>query len=68
MAGPHYGALGATFKITRILQAVSLITIIGMSANFISEMVNNNSTPPKVLVGTLSVVSSTAFSSLSHLE
>lgn len=56
MAGPNYGALGATFKITRILQALSLITIIGMSANFISEMVNNNSTPPMVLVGTLSVV------------
>jgi len=55
MAGPDYGALGATFKITRVLQAISLVTIIGMSANFIAEMVSGNSAPPKVLVGTLSV-------------
>jgi len=56
MAGPDYGALGATFKITRVLQAVSLIAIIGMTANFISEMVSANTTAPNVLIGTLSVV------------
>lgn len=56
MAGPD-GALGATFKIVRILQAVSLIAIIGMAANFISQMVQNNNAPSDVLVGTLSVVS-----------
>lgn len=52
---PKYGALGATFTIVRGLQAVSLISIIGMTANFISEMVTNNTSPPNVLVGTLSV-------------
>jgi hypothetical protein len=57
MAGPDYGALGATFKVTRALQAVSMIAIIGMTANFISEMVSSNATPPNVLIGTLSVVS-----------
>ena len=57
MAGPDYGALGATFKITRVLQAVSMIAVIGMTANFISEMVSANATPPKVLIGTLTVVS-----------
>ena len=57
MAGPNYGALGATFKIVRILQAISMIAIIGMTANFISEMVSSNQTPPDVLIGTLSVVS-----------
>ena len=56
MAGSNYGAVGGTFKIVRILQAVSLIGIIGMAANFISEMVSDNSTPSDVLVGTLSVV------------
>ncbi len=56
MAGPDYGALGATFKLCRILQAISLIGIIGMAANFISEMVSNNNAPSDVLVGTLSVV------------
>jgi hypothetical protein len=57
MAGPNYGAIGATFKIVRILQGASLIAIIGMTANFISEIVSANQSPPKVLIGTLSVVS-----------
>jgi hypothetical protein len=56
MAGPDYGALGATFKATRALQAVSMIAIIGMAANFIAEMVSSNVAPPNVLIGTLSVV------------
>lgn len=57
MAGPDFGALGATFKICRILQAVSLIAVIGMTANFVSEIVSVKTAPPAVLVGTLSVVS-----------
>ena len=56
MAGPDYGALGATFKITRALQVISLLACIGMAANFISQMVQNNDEPSKELVGTLSVV------------
>jgi len=56
MAGPDYGALGATFKIVRMLQIISLLGCIGMAANFISEMINQNDTPSEVLVGTLSVV------------
>ncbi|KAI9842379.1 MAG: hypothetical protein M1837_007299 [Sclerophora amabilis] len=55
MPGPNYGALGMTFTVVRLLQAVSLIGIIGMTANFISEMVQANAVPPHVLVGTLSV-------------
>ncbi|CAF9918401.1 MAG: hypothetical protein HETSPECPRED_003747 [Heterodermia speciosa] len=54
MAGPD-GALGGTFKIARLLQIISLIAIIGMASNFISEMVANNNAPSDVLVGTLSV-------------
>lgn len=57
MAGPC-GALAGTFKIVRVLQSVSLIAIIGMAANFISDMVSDNSTPSDVLVGTLSIVRS----------
>ena len=34
-----------------------MIGIIGMTANFISEMISANDTPSDVLVGTLSVVS-----------
>jgi hypothetical protein len=53
MAGK--GALGATFLVVRIFQAMSLIAIIGMTANFIAEMVNSGETPPDVLVGVISV-------------
>jgi len=41
--------------IVRLLSTVSLICIIGMVANFISEMANSDDQPPSVLVGTLSV-------------
>lgn len=56
MAGPDYGALGATFKIVRLLQVISLLGCIGMAANFISEMVSQDNSPSDELVGTLSVV------------
>ncbi|KAL3422177.1 hypothetical protein PVAG01_06333 [Phlyctema vagabunda] len=55
MQGPAYGALGATFTVVRAMQACSLIAIIGMTANFIGEMVSAEQSPPKVLIGTLSV-------------
>lgn len=57
MPAPNYGALGMTFSAVRGLQAVSLIAIIGMTANFISDMVSSSTAPPRILVGTLSVVS-----------
>jgi hypothetical protein len=53
---PNFGALGATFTVVRAMQAISLITIIGMTSNFISEMVTADQSPPRVLIGTLSVV------------
>ena len=56
MAGPDYGALGATFKIVRLLQVISLLGCIGMAANFISEMVSQDNSPSDELIGTLSVV------------
>lgn len=58
MAKANMGALGATFTVVRAMQAISLITIIGLSANFIAEMVAADQSPFKVLIGTLSVVSS----------
>ena len=57
MPAPQYGALGMTFTVMRGMQAISLISIIGMTANFISEIVTDNASPPNELVGTLSVVS-----------
>ncbi|MCJ1413422.1 hypothetical protein MMC19_007527 [Ptychographa xylographoides] len=53
--GPDYGALGINFKCVRIMQALCLISVIGMTANFISMMVSSSETPPNVLIGTLSV-------------
>ncbi|RAL11913.1 uncharacterized protein BO97DRAFT_405924 [Aspergillus homomorphus CBS 101889] len=54
---PPYGLLGATFLIARIIQMCSLITIIGLTANFISEIVSNNATPPAIFIGTITVTS-----------
>jgi hypothetical protein len=51
-----YGALGATFQVARIVQACSLIAIIGLTANFIAEIVSKNATPPSVFIGTITVV------------
>jgi hypothetical protein len=56
MAGPAFGALGASFTVARGMQAVCLISIIGMTANFIAELVASDQSPPQVLIGTLSVV------------
>lgn len=55
--GPDHGVLGATFKATRALQMASMIAVIGITANFVSEMVGAGATPPPVLVATLSIVS-----------
>ncbi|KAI9753431.1 MAG: hypothetical protein M1815_006224 [Lichina confinis] len=56
MFGPNHGALGLSFTVVRALEFVSLVSIIGITANFISEIVGANAVPPSVLVGTLSVV------------
>ncbi|CZS95321.1 hypothetical protein WAI453_011304 [Rhynchosporium graminicola] len=60
MPGPQFGALGATFTIVRALQSVCLIAIIGMTSNFIDQMVKLDQNPPPVLIGTLSVTAITA--------
>ena len=56
MPGQQLGALGATFSVVRAMEAACLISVIGITANFISEMVASDQAPPPVLVGTLSVV------------
>ncbi|KAL4912710.1 hypothetical protein BDW62DRAFT_12663 [Aspergillus aurantiobrunneus] len=52
---PRYGALGATFIIARIIQACSLITIIGLTAKFIAEIVRYDAKPPGIFIGTITV-------------
>lgn len=50
---PALGALGVTYSAMRAMQAVCLIAMIGLSGNFISEVVNAGYHAPPPLVGAL---------------
>ncbi|TID06698.1 hypothetical protein CH35J_001563 [Colletotrichum higginsianum] len=52
-SAPRLGALGHTFTAMRAMQFASLVAIIGMVSNFISEINAADATSPPVLVGTL---------------
>lgn len=54
---PALGALGHTWTAMRAMEFISLITIIGLTSNFISEMVAADYAAPSALIGTLVVVS-----------
>lgn len=56
-AMPQLGALGHTFTAMRAMQLISLVAIVGMTGDFVAEMVAADSRPPDVLIGTLVVVS-----------
>jgi hypothetical protein len=60
MPVPSYGAmpLSKMFLGVRILQALSMIIVIGITSNFVQMIVTTGVEPPKEFVGTLSVVSS----------
>jgi hypothetical protein len=55
---PALGAVGMTFTVMRAMQGISLISVIGMAANFVSETVNAGYYAPAPLVGALVVVCS----------
>jgi hypothetical protein len=59
---PSYGAapLSKMFCLTRILQVVAMIIIIGVASNLISLIVSNGTEAPQEFVGALSVVSTAA--------
>jgi hypothetical protein len=54
-AHPSHGALGVTFTAMRIMQLISLLIIIGLTSNFIAEVVNASYEAPDALIGTLVV-------------
>lgn len=56
-SAPQLGALGHTFTAMRAMQFASLIAIIGMTSNFISEINAADASSPSVLIGTLVVAS-----------
>jgi hypothetical protein len=51
--------LAKTFLISRGLSIVAMISIVGMTAHFVSQLVDSNIDPPREIVGTLTVVSTT---------
>ncbi|KAL1990438.1 hypothetical protein VTN49DRAFT_6277 [Thermomyces lanuginosus] len=51
----QFGPLGASFQVVRIFQAMCLVAIVGMSANFVSMMVNAGTNPSGMLVAVLVV-------------
>jgi hypothetical protein len=59
MAIPDYGAapLAKTFVLARALSIVSMIAIIGMSADFVAQIVGSDRTVPQEIIGTLVSVS-----------
>lgn len=52
---PQLGALGVTFTVMRACQFVALITVIGLCANFISQIAAAERDSPAELIGTLTV-------------
>ncbi|KAI6833998.1 hypothetical protein KC365_g3033 [Hortaea werneckii] len=57
MPVPDYGAepLAKTFVLVRGLSLLAMVCIVGLTANFISEIVSTNVDPPKEVVGTLTI-------------
>lgn len=58
MAIPEYGAapLAKTFVLVRGLSLISMVTIVGLTANFVSQIVSSNVEAPKEIIGTLAIV------------
>lgn len=58
MPVPEYGAapLAKTFVLVRGLSLICMIAIVGMTANFVAEIIGSSVEPPKEIVGTLVVV------------
>lgn len=59
MAVPDYGAapLAKFFLLVRILSLIAMVCIVGITANFVSQIVSTNVDPPREVVATLAIVS-----------
>lgn len=64
MPVPDYGAapLAKFFLMVRVLSLVAMVCIVGITANFVSQIVSTNVNPPREVVATLAIVSSTSWS------
>ncbi|KAK3385736.1 hypothetical protein B0H63DRAFT_494587 [Podospora didyma] len=52
---PQLGALGVMFTLMRACQFVSLIAVIGLCSNFVSQIATAEHSPPSELIGALTV-------------
>lgn len=54
---PSYGALplAKTFILLRSLSLIAMITIVGLTANFVSLIISQDVSPPREIVGTLTI-------------
>ncbi|KAM0706583.1 hypothetical protein Q7P35_005910 [Cladosporium inversicolor] len=59
--------LARTFLISRGLSIVAMVSIVGMTAHFVSQLVASNIDPPREIVGTLTVTSLAALYTLLSL-
>ncbi|KAF2089800.1 hypothetical protein K490DRAFT_62677 [Saccharata proteae CBS 121410] len=57
MPVPAYGAapMSKLFALVRLTQAMCMIIMIGIAANFVNDIVSSGIDPPKEVVGTLSI-------------
>ena len=55
---PSYGAapLSATFLIVRALELICMLCIVGLTSNFIGQIVSSNVEPAQEFIGALAVV------------
>lgn len=69
MPVPSYGAmpLSKMFLAVRVLQAICMIIVIGITSNFVQMIVTTGVEPPKEFVGTLSVVSNPSYCTMTAL-
>lgn len=70
MPVPEYGAapLAKTFVLVRGLSLICMIAIVGMTANFVAEIIGSSVEPPKEIVGTLVVVRGTLSLPLAYIQ
>ncbi|EED12672.1 conserved hypothetical protein [Talaromyces stipitatus ATCC 10500] len=54
-----HGILGVSYHIFRVAEFITLIAIIGLTASFVSSLVDADVTPPSILVAILALVSLT---------
>ncbi|KAI5922081.1 hypothetical protein F4810DRAFT_721610 [Camillea tinctor] len=65
---PQLGALGVTFTALRAMQFASLIAIVGLTSNFISELASSQRETPDILIGTVTVASiATLYVAISYI-